>query len=838
MLKKISPLAVAIAGVLTASAHAKIETTPQFEQGSILVKYKAESSKKEREYARQSIRALMDDNNADGIDDKFARFMDGRLAKLQLGKGMDVKTAIKLISKNAAVEYAEPNYILKAIGLPDDPSFSDMWGLNNIGQNGGTVDADIDAVEAWDTTTGSDDIVIAVIDTGVDYTHPDLVDNIWTNPNEIPGNGIDDDGNGVVDDVHGFNAYADNGDPMDSGSHGTHVAGTIGAQGNNGVGVTGVSWDVTIVGCQFLGPGGTGSTADAIECIDYITDLKVNHGVDIRASNNSWGGGGYSQALNDSIVAGGDAGILFIAAAGNSGVDNDASPHYPSNYDSDYVMSIASTDRNDDLSIFTSGASSYGLTTVDMAAPGSAILSTVPGNSYASFSGTSMATPHVTGAAALVWSINPDLTPVEMKQLLMNSGDSLASLDGKMVSGKRLNVATALSEADPEPGYRLTAQPASQTISAGESASYTFDVGSVAGWTGDVDVSVSVAPALEGVSLSASTVAAGGSFTLDVMTTEDTAYGDYSMEVTAVNGDMVKSKTVSLEVLPAGLRDFDYSNTDSMDIPDNDAEGITSTIEVADDLQVFGVTAHVDITHTWRGDLRVALTSPNGTEVVLHDGEGSSADDLVMSYSLSDFNTEMAMGSWTLSVSDNAGADTGTLNNWGLTISGTGEAAPAAPVADFSYDVEMLDVTFTNMSSDANDDIVSYSWDFGDGNTSSDMNPMHSYAQAGSYTVMLTATDAEGREGSTSMVLDVFAHSIDASISRSRITRRGTAYIDLSWSGAMGDNVAIYRNGEMISTTRNDGRHRDRIRDAAGSYEYKVCEAESNLCSEPFTVSF
>ncbi|RYV02883.1 peptidase S8 [Shewanella sp. OPT22] len=838
MLKKISPLAVAIAGVITASAHAKIETTPKFEQGSILVKYKTDSSKKDREYARQSIRALMDDNNADGIDDKFARFMDGRLAKLQLGKGMDVKTAIKLISKNAAVEYAEPNYILKAIGMPDDPSFSDMWGLNNTGQNGGTADADIDAVEAWDTTTGSEDIVIAVIDTGVDYTHPDLADNMWTNPNEIPGNGIDDDGNGVVDDVHGFNAYADNGDPMDSGSHGTHVAGTIGAQGNNGVGVTGVSWDVTIVGCQFLGPGGTGSTADAIECIDYITDLKVNHGVDIKASNNSWGGGGYSQALNDSIVAGGDAGILFIAAAGNSGVDNDASPHYPSNYESDYVMSIASTDRNDDLSIFTSGASSYGLTTVDMAAPGSAILSTVPGNSYAAYSGTSMATPHVTGAAALVWSLNPDLTPVEMKQLLMNSGDTLGSLDGKMVSGKRLNVASALTDADPEPGYRLTVQPASQTVSAGESASYAFDVGSVAGWSGDVDVSVSVNPSLEGVSLSASTVSAGGSFTLDVMTSEDTGYGDYSMEVTAVNGDMVKSKTVSLEVLPAGLRDFDYSNTDGMDIPDNDAEGITSSIEIADDLQVFGVTAHVDITHTWRGDLRVALTSPNGTEVVLHDGEGSSADDLVMSYSLADFNTEMAMGTWTLSVSDNANLDTGRLNNWGLTISGTGEAAPAAPVADFSYDVEMLDVSFTNMSSDVNEDIASYSWDFGDGNTSSDMNPMHSYAEAGSYTVMLTATDAEGREGSTSMVVDVFAHSIDADISRSRITRRGTAYIDLTWSGAMGDNVAIYRNGEMVSTTRNDGRQRDRIRDAAGTYEYKVCEVESTLCSDPFTVSF
>ncbi|MBM7073950.1 S8 family serine peptidase [Shewanella sp. 202IG2-18] len=834
MLKKISPLAIAIAGVLTASAQAKVETTPQFEQSSILVKYKADSSKKQREYARQSIRALMDDNNADGIDDKFARFMDGRLAKLQLGKGMDVKTAIKLISKNSAVEYAEPNYIVRAIGTPDDSDFASLWGLHNVGQSNGTADADIDAVEAWDTTTGSHDVVIGVIDTGVDYNHPDLQANMWVNPGEVAGNGIDDDGNGVVDDIYGYSAVNNNGDPMDQNGHGTHVSGTIGATGNNGTGVVGVNWDVSIVGCQFLDASGSGSTANAIACIDYLTDLKVNQGVNILATNNSWGGGGFSQALKDSIDAGGEAGIMFAAAAGNGAFDNDSSPSYPASYDSESIIAVASTDRNDEMSSF----SQWGLTSVDIGAPGTAILSTTPGNSYSTFSGTSMATPHVAGAAALVWSLNPDLSVLEMKQLLMNSGDAIAALEGRVASGKRLNVANALVEADPEPGYRLTVQPASQTIAAGESASYTFDVGSVAGWTGDVDVSVTVSPALEGVSLSTSTVSAGGSFTLDVMTTEDTGYGDYSMEVTAVNGDMVKSKTVALEVLPAGLRDFDYSNTDSMDIPDNDAEGITSTIEIADDLQVFGVQAHVDITHTWRGDLRVALTSPTGTEVVLHNGEGSSADDLVMSYSLTDFNTEMAMGAWTLSVSDNASLDTGTLNSWGLTISGTGEAAPAAPVADFSYEVELLDVSFTNMSSDVNEDIVSYSWDFGDGSASSDMNPMHSYAEAGSYTVMLTATDAEGREGSTSMVVDVFAHSIDADIRRSRITRRGTAYIDLTWSGAMGGNVAIYRNGEMVSTTRNDGRMRDRIRDAAGSYEYKVCEAESSLCSDPFTVSF
>lgn len=307
-----------------------------------------------------------------------------------------------MISSHPAVKYAEPNYILRAIGMPDDPRFPELWGMHNTGQTGGVADADIDAPEAWDVTTGSSDVIIGVIDTGVDYNHPDLQANMWVNPGEIPGNGIDDDGNGVIDDVHGFSSANNNGDPMDGNGHGTHVSGTIGAKGNNGLGVVGVNWDVKIIGCQFLTPAGTGSTADAIACIDYMTDLKVNHGVDIKATNNSWGGGGFSQALKDSIEAAGEAGILFLAAAGNDTSDNDVSPHYPSNYESDIVMSIASTDSSDGISWF----SNWGATSVDMAAPGSAILSTVPGGGYESYSGTSMATPMVTGVAALVWSIN------------------------------------------------------------------------------------------------------------------------------------------------------------------------------------------------------------------------------------------------------------------------------------------------------------------------------------------------------------------------------------------------------------------------------------------------
>lgn len=837
MFKKLTPLASAIAGIIAVSStpvQAKGPTQHEFVKDSLIVVYKDNATKSERASAQRLVRGSIRDMNADGVDDRFSNLLNGKLARLSLRAGSDIEQAIKVISRHPAVKYAEPNYVIKAAGTPDDPDFVSLWGMNNTGQDGGTADADIDAVEAWDVTTGDSSVVIGVIDTGVDYNHPDLQGNIWTNPNEIPANGIDDDGNGVVDDIHGFSAVNNSGDPMDGNGHGTHVSGTIGAKGNNGVGVVGVNWDVTIVGCQFLDAGGSGSTEGAIACIDYMTDLKVNHNVDIKATNNSWGGGGFSQALKDSIESAGEAGILFFAAAGNDAVDNDANPHYPSSYDSDVVMSIASTDRNDNMS----GFSQWGLTSVDMGAPGSAILSTTPGNNYATYSGTSMATPHMTGAAALVWSINPDLSPVEMKQLLMDSGDSNADLTGKTVAGTRLNVANALDMADPEPGYRFSVTPMAQTIEAGSTTSYDFSVGSVAGWDATVALSVDVSPALAGVSLSANSAMAGDSFTVDVATDGAALWGDYIITVTGDDGATLKSKSVSLTVLPQGIQDFTYGNESSVAIPDNDATGITSTIVVADDVQVFGVNADVDISHTWIGDLVVTLTSPAGTQVALHNREGGSADDIVKSWDLSAFNGEMATGTWTLSVSDNVGADTGTLNNWGMVISGVGDAAPAAPVADFSYVVDGLSVAFTNLSSDMNEDIVSYSWDFGDGSTSSEMSPTYAYATAGAYTVSMTVTDAEGNSDVTDMQVEVFEHSIFAGVTRAKLSRRGSALVDLNWNGATGSSVVIYRDGTAIATTNNDGNYRDRFANAPASVTYQVCETESSLCSDVIVATF
>jgi len=324
---------------------------------------------------------------------------------------MDEPTIESHYAKRDAVEAmdtfvgnVEPDYWVYAINTPNDPRMIDLWGLQNNGQTGGIVDKDIDAPEAWDQQTGSKDILVGVVDTGVDRSHQDLSANMWENPNEIAGNGIDDDNNGFVDDVYGWDFYDDDNNPDDGGSHGTHCAGTIGAVGNNGVGITGVCWKVNMVGIRFLGPWG-GSTSDAIKSIEYATKI----GVDL--TSNSWGGGGYSQSLKNAIDEAGLQGIGFVAAAGNGSYDNDSSPSYPASYSSDNIIAVGAHDHQGNIAWF----SQWGNTSVDLFAPGVNILSTVPGNAYSSYNGTSMATPHVSGAYALLLASNPNWTVVEAK---------------------------------------------------------------------------------------------------------------------------------------------------------------------------------------------------------------------------------------------------------------------------------------------------------------------------------------------------------------------------------------------------------------------------------------
>ncbi|MGA2093735.1 MAG: S8 family serine peptidase, partial [Sedimentisphaerales bacterium] len=307
-------------------------------------------------------------------------------------------------------------------------------------QTGGTANADIDAVSAWNITTGSDDVVIAIIDTGIDYSHPDLAANIWTNPGEIAGNGIDDDHNGYIDDIHGYDfctygGHIRDSDPMDEHNHGTHVSGTIGACSNNHAGVTGINWHCKLMSCRFLDEDGYGNVADAIDAINYA----VANGA--KVLNNSWGGGGYSASLAAAVTNARDNGVLFVAAAGNDSTDNDTTPQYPASYQIGNVISVAATDDDDALAYF----SNYGQSTVHLGAPGVSILSTVLNNEYQWYSGTSMATPHVSGVAALLLAQNPAISLNELKARLIWTGDPVSALAGKTISGRRLNAYNALT---------------------------------------------------------------------------------------------------------------------------------------------------------------------------------------------------------------------------------------------------------------------------------------------------------------------------------------------------------------------------------------------------------
>ena len=316
--------------------------------------------------------------------------------------------------------------------VPNDTQFSQQWALDNTGQNGGTPGDDIDATQAWNITTGSRNVVVAVIDSGVDYTDPDLAANIWTNPNA----GQD----GFSGDVHGYNFVANNGNPMDDNGHGTFVAGEIGAVGNNGLGVTGVNWNVTIMPLKFLDANGGGYTSDAIRAINYATMERTEYGVNVRVINASWSSSQSDPGLNAAIQAAGNAGILFVAAAGNSASNNDVTPQYPANSGLANVVSVAASDSSDQLATF----SDYGANTVNLAAPGVDIYSTLPGGKYGYLSGTSMATPEVAGVAALAWAADPNATVAQVRSALLQGVDKIPALAGKVSSGGCLNAYNTL----------------------------------------------------------------------------------------------------------------------------------------------------------------------------------------------------------------------------------------------------------------------------------------------------------------------------------------------------------------------------------------------------------
>ncbi|MGB3204021.1 MAG: S8 family serine peptidase [Crinalium sp.] len=567
-------------------------------------------------------------------------------AELWQIRGTDVAAAIAALSKNPNIKYAEPNYIVSNAATPNDPSFSQLWGLNNTGQTGGTADADIDAPEAWNIQTGGN-VVVGVIDTGVDYNHQDLVGNIWTNPGEIAGDGIDNDSNGYVDDIRGYDFVNNDADPMDDHGHGTHVAGTIAGRGNNGVGVTGVSWSSKIVPLKFLSASGSGYLSDAVRAINYATQKGV------KITNNSWGGGGFSQTLFDAINAAKNAGSLFIAAAGNDyGNDNDAQPHYPSSYNLDNIISVAATNDTDTIAYF----SNYGATSVDLGAPGENILSSTPGNTYDTYSGTSMATPHVSGVASLLLAQNPNMTYAQVKERLLGTGDVVSSLTGKTVTGRRLNAYNALTNTVPAtPGIYGTVWNdvnSNGIRDTGEAGLQNWTVYQDSNNNGVLD------PAIPGT---------------------------------------VKNSTD----IPKPINGSTFTS-------DLIVSGLSGTIG---DLNV-----KLDITHPWVADVDAFLISPTGTRIELFTFVGGSGDNFSNTILDDEATTSITLGAapftgsfkpegllsavdgqnpngtWKLEITDTFPfADDGTLNSWSLTFNSASGEASTATAANGAY-------SFTNLN--------------------------------------------------------------------------------------------------------------------------------------------
>ncbi len=563
----------------------------------------------------------------------------------------------------------------------------------------------INASSAWTVTTGSSSIVVGIVDTGIDYTHSDLAANMWVNTKEIAGNGVDDDGDGFVDDVYGWNFVSNTANVMDDNGHGTHVAGTIAAVGNNSLGVSGVAWSCSLMALKFLDSTGNGYISNAIAAVNYATMMKTKYDVNIKVLNNSWGGSETSAQLSAAIDACNSAGILFVAAAGNSATNNDSTAMYPANYNAANVISVAAVTSSNTLASF----SNYGSSTVDLAAPGVSIYSTLPGNRYGAYSGTSMATPQVSGAAVLAWALNPNATVAEVKAAILNGVTKTSSLSGKCVSGGVLNTYNTLmiikSQMNTAPTVGLLST-SSSTVSQGSSV--TLTASSITGSTASAvyfyydsngNGSWDSADAVIGSTTSVS----NGTATCKFDTASVTA-GSFKVFARAANADGKWSAAVSTSLTVSASDDFGNSMSDAATILIGSTT--SGSIQTGGDQDWFKVALVAGQKYTFSTTL-IKLTD---SVLYLYDSSGkilASSDNVSASSKASLITfTATSSGTYYLMVGGKTSSLTGT---YAITAKAENTAPTVASISDQTFSGSQTKITVPIVASDAEGDSLKIS---------------------------------------------------------------------------------------------------------------------------------